>query len=108
MIENRQVQNKVGQDMDATRQQVRQVVGASNAAPGETAAAQAHDDLLAIASGELSKLQALRVARSRLRTERLAREESESAYAAAEKSLVRSGWSSPAPPSGTVADPFQN
>ena len=108
LIENRQVQNQIGRDVDSTSQQVQRDVDASNAAPGETAAAQAHNDLLAIASGELAKLQALRIARSRLRTDRLAREQSESAYAAAEQSRVRGDWSDPAAPTTIVADPFQD
>jgi hypothetical protein len=63
---------------------------------------------LAVASGELAKLQSLRVARSRLKTETLAQQQSEAAYAAAEQTRVRAGWENPAPPTGTVVDPFQN
>ena len=108
LVENRQIQNQVYQDMDTTTQQVQNVVDASNSASGETSAIQAHNDLLAVASGELAKLQALRIARSRLRTEKLAQEESEASYAAAERQRVRNGWDNPAPPTETVVDPFQN
>lgn len=108
LVENRQVQNQLYRDMEITRQQVQQIVEASNAAPGETAAVQAHNDLLAVASGELSKLQALKLARSRLKTERLARQQSELSFAAAERDRVRQAWDSPAPPAGAVVDPFQN
>jgi P-type conjugative transfer protein TrbJ len=108
LAENRQLQNEVYRAMDATRQHVQRIVEASNSAPGETAAIQAHNDLMAVASGELAKLQALRAARSRLKTEKLARQQSELSYAAAEQRRVRAGWDNPAPPGGSVTDPLQN
>lgn len=108
LAENRQLENQVYRDMDTTRQQVKGIVEASNAAPGETAAVQAHNDLLALASGELAKLQTLKAARSRLKTERLARQQSELSYAAAEQGRVRAGWDNPAPPTESVTVPFQN
>ena len=108
LVENRQVENQVYRDMAPTRQQVQSIVEASNSAPGGTSAIQAHNDLLAVASGELAKLQALRAARSRLKTEKLARQQSELSYAAAERERARGNWDSPAPPTESVADPFQN
>jgi P-type conjugative transfer protein TrbJ len=108
LVENRQLQNQVYQDMDATTQQVETIVDASNSASGETSAIQARNDLLAVASGEVAKLQSLKLARSRLRTEQLAQQQSEASFAQAERQRVRSGWDNPAPPSGTVVDPFQN
>ena len=106
--ENRRIENQVYQDMNTTSQQVQAIVQASNSAPGETAAAQAHNDLLAVESGELAKLQALKVARSQLTTERLARQQSELSYAAAEQSRVSADSDNPTPPTETVVDPFQN
>jgi P-type conjugative transfer protein TrbJ len=94
--------------MDTTTQQVQDIVDASNSASGETSAVQAHNDLLAVASGELAKLQSLKIARARLKTERLAQQQSESSYAEAERQRVRTGWDNPAPPTETVVDPFQN
>lgn len=108
LVENRQLENQVYRDMQTTRQQVQRIVEASNGAPGETAAVQAHNDLLAVASGELAKLQALKAARSRLRTELLARRQSELSYADAEQGRVRAGWDNPSPPTGTVTPAFQN
>jgi P-type conjugative transfer protein TrbJ len=108
LVENRQMQNQVYQDMDTTTQQVQDIVNASNSASGETSAVQAHNDLLAVASGELAKLQSLKVARSRLKTEQLAQQQSESSFAEAERQRVRTGWENPAPPTETVVDPFQN
>jgi P-type conjugative transfer protein TrbJ len=108
LAENRQVQNQIYQDMDTTTQQVKAIVDASNSASGETSAIQAHNDLLAVASGELAKLQSLKLARSRLRTEKLAQQQSEASYGEAERQRVRSDWDNPAPPTQTVTDPFQN
>jgi P-type conjugative transfer protein TrbJ len=108
LVENRQLQNQIYQDMDTTTQQVQDIVDASNSASGETSAIQAHNDLLAVASGEMAKLQSLRVARSRLKTEKLAQQQSESSFAEAERQRVRTGWDNPAPPAETVVDPFQN
>ncbi len=108
LVENRQLQNQIYQDMDTTTQQVKTIVDASNSASGETSAIQAHNDLLAMASGELAKLQSLRLARSRLKTEKLAQEQSEASYADAERQRVRSDWDNPAPPTQTITDPFQN
>ena len=108
LVENRQLQNQVYQDMDTTTQQVQGIVDASNSASGETSAVQAHNDLLAVASGELAKLQSLKIARARLKTERLAQQQSEASYAEVERQRVRSDWDNPAPPTQTVVDPFQN
>jgi P-type conjugative transfer protein TrbJ len=108
LVENRQLQNQVYQDMDTTTQQVQGIVDASNSASGETSAVQAHNDLLAVASGELAKLQSLKTARARLKTEALAQQQSESSYAEAERERVRAGWDNPAPPTETVVNPFQN
>jgi len=108
LAENRQLQNQVYRDMDTTTQQVQGIVDASNSASGETSAIQAHNDLLAVASGELAKLQALKLARSRLKTEKLAQQQSESSFAEAERARVRDGWDNPPPSTETVVDPFQN
>ncbi len=108
LVENRQVQNQIYQDMDTTTQQVKGIVDASNSASGETSAIQAHNDLLAVLSGELAKLESLKLARSRPKTEKLAQEQSEASYADAERQRVRSDWDNPAPPTQTVVDPFQN
>jgi P-type conjugative transfer protein TrbJ len=106
LAENRQLQNQVYRDMASTRSQVQGIVEASNSAPGETAAAQAHNDLLAVASGELTKLASLKAVRARLRTETQAREQSELSFAAAEQKRVRTGWENPAPPTGGVVNAF--
>jgi P-type conjugative transfer protein TrbJ len=108
LAENRQLQNQIYRDMAVTHSQVQGIVQASNSAPGETAAVQAHNDLLAVASGELTKLASLKAVRSRLRTETQAREQSELSFAAAEQKRVRAGWENPAPPTGGVVSAFAN
>jgi P-type conjugative transfer protein TrbJ len=108
LAENRQLQDQIYQDMYTTQQQVQDIGAASDSAPGETAAMQAHNDLLAVESSELSKLQALRTARARLKAERLAREQSELSFAAAERERVRDGWADPAPPNSSLVDAFGN
>lgn len=108
LAENRQLENQVYRDMDSTTQRVQAVVDASNSASGETSAIQAHNDLLAVVSDELGKLQSLKLARSRLRTERQAQQQSELSFTGTEQQRVRQDWSNPAPPTETTADPFQN
>ena len=106
LVENRQVEDQVYQDMQTTAQQVAQIVQASNSAPGETAVTQANNDLLAVASGEFAKLQTLKSVRARLHTQALAQEQSELSFAAAEQARV---WvDDPVPPSGTMTNAFGN
>lgn len=107
LVENRKAEDEVYRDMDPTRQRVGAIVEASNAAPGETAALQAHNDLVAVASAELAKLQVLKTTRARAKAERLAREQSEIAYGAAERERVRAGWSAPAQPTGSLEQAFR-
>jgi P-type conjugative transfer protein TrbJ len=89
--ENRRLQNSVFGRMAGVRQQVGTIVEASNAASGEKAAVQAHNQLLATLSGELAKLEALRVSRMRTKAETLARRQSEAAYGAAQGQAVLRG-----------------
>lgn len=107
LVENRKAEDEVYRDMDPTRQRVSAIVEASNAAPGETAALQAHNDLMAVASSELAKLQVLRATRARAKAERSAREQSEIAFGRAERERVRAGWSAPAPPTGSLDEAFR-
>jgi P-type conjugative transfer protein TrbJ len=99
--ENRQLQNSVFGQMAGVRQQVATIVEASNAAAGEKAAVQAHNQLLATLSGELAKLEALRVSRLRTNAERLARRQSEAAYGAAQGQAVLRGIGAHAPANST-------
>jgi conjugal transfer/entry exclusion protein len=107
LAENRQVQNQVYSDMNATGDRVTALVEASNNAEGVTSAMQAHNELLAEASTELSKLQMLKVTRARLKTERLARDQSDLAYRRSRRDAVMQDADAPG---GTapVEMPFGN
>jgi conjugal transfer/entry exclusion protein len=107
LAENRQVQNEVYSDMDAAGERVMALVGASNNAEGVTSAVQAHNELLAEASTELSKLQALKVTRARMKTERLAREQSDLAYRRARRDAVMQD-ADPPPDTAPIEMPFGN
>lgn len=96
----RAVQNGVVTEMSAVKSRVSDWVERSNAADGTTATLQARTQLNAELSGELAKLQALRVSRAALRNERVASDQSESARAIAVRDwLMRSKGTSP-PPEG--------
>nr|AQQ74850.1 hypothetical protein [uncultured bacterium] len=107
LAENRQVQNQVYSDMDATGERVTALVGASNNAEGVTSAVQAHNELLAAASTELSKLHALKVTRARMKTERLAREQSDLAYRRARRDAVMQDADAPGD-TAPIEMPFGN
>lgn len=96
LVENRRVQNEVARDVAPAASRITAMVEASNGAEGETAAAQAHVGLLAETSGGLSKLGALKVARARLRAERQARQQSDTAYRDARRDWLMRDWETPA------------
>ncbi len=93
LVENRQVEDAVYRQMPQTTSQIQQIVTASNSAPGETAAIQAHNDLLAVLSSELASMEALRATRLRAKVETRARKQSEDAYTVAQGSAVLQGAS---------------
>jgi P-type conjugative transfer protein TrbJ len=97
LVENRNLQNQVAQDVMPAAERIAGLVEASNRAEGETAAAQARTELLAETSAELAKLQALKLARGRLRVERQAREQSERAYGEAQQQWLMRDWEQTAP-----------
>jgi conjugal transfer/entry exclusion protein len=107
LTENRQVQNQVYSDMDAVSDRITALVEASNNAEGVTSAVQAHNELLAEASTELSKLQMLKVTRARLKTERLARDQSDLAYRLARRDAVMQDADAPGD-TAPIEMPFGN
>jgi P-type conjugative transfer protein TrbJ len=107
LVESRGVQNQIYADLDAAAQRVAALVEASNSAEGVTAAVQAHNELLAASSTELSKLQALKLSRARLKAERLAREQSDLAYRRARREAVMRDADDPGA-SGPIPMPFGN
>lgn len=106
LIENRSVQNRVVQSMAQTQGEITQIVQASNAAPGDLAAVQAHNDLLAVLSRELTQLSSVKLVRSRMKADQMARAASEAAYAQQQRQVVRGNWANPPKPSGTMRNPF--
>jgi P-type conjugative transfer protein TrbJ len=106
LAENRRIQNAVYGGMADTRSQVASIVQASNAAVGEKAAVQAHNDLLATLSGELAKLEALRTSRLRTKAETLARRQSEAAYGDAQGKAVLQGMGGHTPSNDPVTHVF--
>jgi P-type conjugative transfer protein TrbJ len=107
LAENRAVQNQVYADMEPAEQRVSALVEASNNADGVTSAVQAHNELLAEASTELSKLQMLKASRARTKVERLAREQSDSAYRQARRDQVMQDADAPSA-SAPIPMPFGN
>ena len=59
------LQNQIAQGQTTTAAQVASVVGASQSAPGQTAAIQATNQLLATVSGQLTQLQNLMITQAR-------------------------------------------
>ena len=77
-----QLHQQVTQSMSLTRERVGQYVAKSNAAPGQLAAQQATNELLAVQVQQLQELQALEVAALRQEMEQAAAETSEAEWSA--------------------------
>ena len=60
--------------------------------PGLTAAEQSRNELMAMWSGEMDRIAALRTVRALVRAERAAREQSEIAYATARREVLMRDW----------------
>ena len=97
LIENRQVQNQVVQQMPAMTSQVGQLVTASNTAPGATAAIQAGNQIVATLANQMQQLEVLEAGDQRTRAQKLAIRQSQAAYADQQRQAVMSDWNSPAP-----------
>ena len=107
LVENRQIQNQVYQDMDTTTQQVQNVVDASNSASGETSRFKPTTISWPSPRANSPSCKPCE-SPDRAQDQKLAQEQSEASYAAAERQRVRNGWDNPAPPTETVVNPFQN
>ena len=108
LTENRQLENEVYRQMRPTSQQVQEIIAASNAAPGEKAAVQAHNDLVATLSGELAKLEMVRASRLRAKAEKSARLQSEDAYGRAQGQAVLRGMGEHTQSSTPITGFFQD
>ncbi len=105
VIQNRLLENQIIANMPSNSQQIGSIVAASNSAPGLTAAIEAHNQLLANLSVQISRIIALKVANNRLRSELSAQDQSRQAYHAAVRRWVMHDWNNPTQ-SQPIADPF--
>ena len=105
VIQNRLLENQIVSNMPADSQQIGGIVAASNSAPGLTAAIEAHNQLLANLSVQISRIIALKVAKNRLHAQLSAQDQSRQAYHAAVRHWVMHDWNNPTP-SQPIADPF--
>ena len=105
LVENRQVQDQVVQQMPATTSQVGQLVTASNSAPGATAAVQAGNQIVATLASQMQQLEVLEASDQRTLVQKQAIRQSQAAYADQQRQAVMSDWNTPVPTQG-VAMPF--
>ena len=91
-----QVQNSIAQGHPAVTAQVASAVSASQAAPGQTAAIQATNQLLATVTGQLTQLQALLITQARAEQTLAAQGQASQATGAADSQRF---WASTAPAS---------
>jgi P-type conjugative transfer protein TrbJ len=105
LIENRQVQDQVVQQIPATTSQVGRLVTASNTAPGATAAVQAGNQIVATLANQMQQLEVLEASDQRTLVQKQAIRQSQAAYADQQRQAVMSDWNAPAPTQG-VAMPF--
>ena len=96
----RQFSAHVHLEMAPTSQRLAILVSASNGVhrgaaqlPGEMAALQAHQELLALCSGELDKLLGLRVLRARRNITGHARQQATNAYQTGRREVLMGNWS---------------
>lgn len=99
LLHERDVLLHVHDQMQPTQNRVAWVIEASNGIgaphgkpPGQVAVAQAHEELLALYSGEVDKLLAIRALRARRHADRLAQRQSEAAYQQARRRDLMIDW----------------
>lgn len=92
LVERREGTEATYRDMGANARRVSEVVARSNAAPGQTAAVQAGNELTASLVGQLQSLQASEVSAARAEAEEEAKKQSESAYQAERRRQFMSDW----------------
>ena len=99
LVELAALQNHVYRDLAPASERLAPIVEASNGKhvtssdpPGLTAAEQSRNELMAMWSGEMDRIAALRTVRALVRAERAAREQSEIAYATARREVLMRDW----------------
>jgi P-type conjugative transfer protein TrbJ len=105
LVENRQVQDQIVQQMPATTSQVGQLVAASNSAPGATAAVQAGNQIVATLANQMQQLEVLEASDQRTLVQKQAIRQSQAAYADQQRQAVMSDWNTPVP-TQPVVTPF--
>jgi P-type conjugative transfer protein TrbJ len=106
LVENRNVQNQVQQDLAPTADRIQQYVEKSNAAPGVTAAVQAGNEELATVVAQVQALQALEITDGRTDAELQAQLQAEDAYGIAEGQKVLQGMGNHSKSTNRVQNPF--
>jgi len=99
MLHEREVVQHVHDEMLPTQNRVAVLIEASNGvnaahgkSPGQVAVAQAHEELLALYSGEVDKLLAIRALRAKRHADRHAERQSEAAYQQARRRDLMIDW----------------
>lgn len=95
LVERREGAEAAYRDLGANARRVSEIVEKSNAAPGQTAAVQAGNELAASLVGQLQSLQAAEVSAARAEAEAEARRQSESAYQADRRARLMADWGGP-------------
>jgi len=101
LVELAALQNHLYRDLTPASERLAPIVEASNGnhptstdPPGLTAAEQSRNELMAMWSGEIDRIAALRTVRALVRAERAAREQCEIAYATARRDVLMRDWGS--------------
>jgi conjugal transfer/entry exclusion protein len=105
LVNNSQLEDQVVQQMPAISNQVGQLVGASNSAPGATSAVEAGNQIIATLASQLQQLEALEAGDQRTFVQQQATRQSEAAYEEQQCQDVMSDWNTPAA-TQAVAMPF--
>jgi type IV secretion system protein TrbJ len=105
VIQNQQIGSQIMANMPQDSAQIQGIV--AHPAPGLTAAIQAHNQLLANLSAQLSRIIALKTARDHLQMQLAAEDQSQNAYQAAVSQWVMHDWNNPST-SEPISDPFND
>ena len=92
VIQAQSLQNQLVNEMPNTQSRVAEIVRRSNSAPGQTAALQASNEMLATLAGQLQALQALEVSETRIELEENARRQAEEAFQEQRRAALMRNW----------------
>lgn len=86
------LQNQVVAEMPRTQSRVAQYVERSNSAPGQTAAIQASNEVLATLAGQLQTLQAMEISQTRIELEDEAHRQAQAAFQRQRRAAMMRDW----------------